>query len=120
DATAAFDSAGLCVFTSFAWTLDDVAPQVDAACEGDWSPERLAEVGERIWNLERDFNNRAGLTAADDNLPQRLLKDAAKTGPAEGQVCGLDKMLPAYYEQRGWTPDGVPTDETRAKFGLPA
>ncbi|MEM7207854.1 MAG: aldehyde ferredoxin oxidoreductase family protein [Pseudomonadota bacterium] len=120
DATAAFDSAGLCIFTSFAWTLDDVAPQVDAACEGDWSPERLAEVGERIWNLERDFNNKAGLTAADDKLPQRLLKDAAKTGPAQGKVCDLDKMLPAYYEQRGWTPDGVPTDATRAKFGLPA
>ena len=120
DATAAFDSAGLCIFTSFAWTLDNVAPQVDAACDGDWSVEKLAEVGERIWNLERDFNNKAGLTAADDNLPQRLLKDAAKTGPAEGKVNELDKMLPAYYAARGWTPDGAPTAETRAKFGLPA
>ena len=119
DATAAFDSAGICIFTSFAWTLDNVAPQIDAACDGDWSVEKLAEVGERVWNLERDFNNRAGLTAADDNLPQRLLKDAAKTGPAEGKVNELDKMLPAYYAQRGWTADGVPTAETRARFGLP-
>jgi aldehyde:ferredoxin oxidoreductase len=37
DATAAVDSAGLCVFTTFAWTLEDIAPQIDAACEGDWS-----------------------------------------------------------------------------------
>ena len=36
DATAAVDSAGLCVFTTFAWTMDDIAPQVDGACEGDW------------------------------------------------------------------------------------
>jgi aldehyde:ferredoxin oxidoreductase len=120
DATAAFDSAGICLFTSFAWTLDNVAPQLDAACEGDWSVEKLAEVGERIWNIEREFNNSAGLTAADDNLPDRLLKDAAKTGPAEGKVNELDKMLPAYYEMRGWTPAGVPTADTRAKFSLPA
>jgi len=26
DATAAVDSAGLCVFTTFAWTMDDIAP----------------------------------------------------------------------------------------------
>ncbi len=32
DATAAFDSAGICIFTSFAWTLDDVGPQVGADC----------------------------------------------------------------------------------------
>ena len=35
DATAAFDSSGLCIFTSFAWTLEDVAPQIDAACDGE-------------------------------------------------------------------------------------
>ena len=50
----------------------------------------------------------------------RLLKEAAKTGPAKGKVNELDKMLPAYYEMRGWTPDGVPTADTRAKLGLPA
>ncbi|MBT6095687.1 MAG: aldehyde ferredoxin oxidoreductase family protein [Rhodospirillaceae bacterium] len=118
DATAAFDSAGLCIFTSFAWTLDDVAPQLDAACEGDWSTENLLEVGERIWNLERKFNNDAGFTAADDNLPGRLLKDAAKTGPAKGLTNGLDTMLPEYYELRGWTADGVPSNETLDRLAL--
>ena len=118
DATAVFDSAGICVFTSFAWTLDDVAPQIDAACEGDWSTESLLEVGERIWNLERKFNMDAGFTGKDDNLPQRLLKDAAKTGPAKGLTNGLGKMLPEYYEVRGWTPDGVPTNETLSRLSI--
>ena len=45
DATAAFDSSGTCIFTTFAWTLGDLAPQLDAACEGGWTLERLAEVG---------------------------------------------------------------------------
>lgn len=118
DATAAVDSSGLCLFTTFAWSLEDIAPQVDAACDGDWSAERMEEIGERIWNMERDFNINAGITGADDTLPKRLLKDAARTGPAKGRVNDLDKMLPEYYEQRGWSLDGIPTDATRQRLGL--
>ncbi len=118
DATAAVDSSGLCVFTTFAWTLDDIALQIDAACEGEWTPQKLIEVGERIWNLERAFNLAAGLTGKDDTLPRRLLKEAAKTGPAKGKINELDKMLPEYYAIRGWTEDGVPTTETKQRLGL--
>jgi len=74
DATAVFDSAGICVFTSFAWTLADVAPQLEAACEGDWSLENLNVVGERIWNLERQFNLAAGFTAAEKNKKNKKKK----------------------------------------------
>jgi aldehyde:ferredoxin oxidoreductase len=118
DATAVFDSSGICVFTSFAWTLADVQPQLQAACEGDWSMEKLNLVGERIWNLERQFNLAAGLTKKDDDLPPRLKTEPAKTGPAKGLVNGLDKMLPEYYQIRGWTPEGVPTKETLGRLGL--
>ncbi len=118
DATAAVDSAGICVFTTFAWTLEDIAPQVDGACEGNWTPEKLMEVGERIWNLERQFNMDAGLTPADDNLPPRLLKDGANTGPAEGKSVGLDEMLPEYYKIRGWGGDGYITAETKERLRL--
>ncbi|MEM7543466.1 MAG: aldehyde ferredoxin oxidoreductase family protein [Pseudomonadota bacterium] len=118
DATAAVDSSGLCVFTTFAWTLEDIAPQIAAACEGTWTAESMLEAGERIWNLERKFNMDAGLTAADDTLPKRLLKDAAKTGPAKGKVNELDKMLPQYYSARGWSVDGIPTDETLTRLAV--
>jgi aldehyde:ferredoxin oxidoreductase len=118
DATAAVDSSGLCVFTTFAWTLNDIAPQVDAACEGNWTPDKMLEVGERIWNMERVFNMRAGFTAKDDTLPPRLLNEAAQTGPAKGLVNGLAKMLPEYYQLRGWTADGVPTNETLSRLAV--
>ena len=118
DATTIFDSAGVCLFTSFAWSVADVQPQLQAACEGDWSMDKLTLVGERIWNMERQYNLAAGFTAKDDNLPPRLTTEAAKTGPAKGMVSGLAKMLPEYYEVRGWTPEGVPTAETMARLGL--
>jgi len=118
DATAAVDSTGLCIFTTFAWSMEDIAPQVDAACEGDWSIDNLLQMGARIWNLERQFNLAAGFTGKDDTLPKRLLKDAAKTGPAAGKVNELGKMLPEYYQLRGWTEEGVPTNETLSNLAL--
>ena len=118
DATSVFDSAGVCVFTTFAWTLADLQPQLDAACDGDWTMEKLALVGERIWNMERMFNNAAGFTAKDDDLPPRLKTEPAKTGPAKGLVSGIDKMRPEYYKARGWNSEGVPSKETLARLGL--
>lgn len=118
DATALVDSAGLCVFTTFAWGMDNIAPQIDAACEGDWSVENCLETGERIWNMERLFNEAAGFTADDDKLPKRLLKEVIKAGPTEGQVNRLGEMLPKYYEARGWTADGKIPDETRQRLSL--
>ena len=118
DATAAFDSAGICIFTSFAWGLADVAPQVAAACGPEFTLENMAKIGERIWNMERDFNNRAGFTSKDDTLPPRLLNEPAKTGPAKGLVSKLPEMLPKYYAARGWDADGMLKAETRARLGL--
>jgi aldehyde:ferredoxin oxidoreductase len=118
DATAAFDSAGICIFTSFAWGLADVQPQVAAACGPEFTLENLSKIGERIWNMERDFNNRAGFTGKDDSLPPRLLNEPAKTGPAKGLVSKLPEMLPKYYAARGWDGDGQLKAETRTRLGL--
>ncbi|PUE63066.1 aldehyde ferredoxin oxidoreductase [Limnohabitans sp. 2KL-17] len=118
DATAAFDSSGLCVFTTFAWGVADLAPQLQAACDDEYTTEELEKIGERIWNMEREFNNAAGFTKADDSLPKRLLTEAAKTGPSKGKVSMLPEMLPKYYAARGWDTEGRPTAETKARLGL--
>jgi aldehyde:ferredoxin oxidoreductase len=118
DATAVVDSSGLCQFTTFAWGLPDIQEQLAAACGEDFTLENVSTIGERIWNMERDFNNRAGFTAKDDVLPKRLVTEAAKTGPAKGLVSKVPEMLPKYYELRGWDSNGMLKPETRARLGL--
>jgi aldehyde:ferredoxin oxidoreductase len=119
DRVAMIDSTGLCLFTGEAgWDVEQYAEHLDSACAGEWPVERLIESGERTWTLERMFNLAAGLTKADDTLPERMLKDPAPSGTGEGRVNELDKMLPEYYAYRGWTPEGVPTAETLGRLGL--
>lgn len=116
DETGAIDSAGICQFPEY--ELDELSALLSASCEGDWSTENLVLTGERIWNLERQFNLAAGLTAADDTLPVRMLNEPAPSGTAKDKVCELDKMLPEYYELRGWDDHGVPTKETLSRLSL--
>lgn len=118
DLVSMIDSTGLCLFTTAGWGPEDFVAQLDAALPGTWTLERCIEAGERTWTLERMFNLAAGLTAADDTLPPRMLKEPAPSGNAEGKVCELDRMLPEYYGVRGWTKDGRPSNETLARLGL--
>ena len=76
------------------------------------------KAGERIWNLERLWNLKLGLTKADDTLPPRFLKEPMPEGAAKGQIAHLDITLPEYYKLRGWDKNGVPTEERLKKLGL--
>jgi len=116
---AAEDAVGVCTFASFGATQPETLAPMYNACTGEnLSVEEWMTAGDRIWNLERLFNLKAGLTKADDTLPQRLLKDAHKSGPSAGIVVDLDAMLPVYYRERGWSEDGVPTREKLTELGL--
>ncbi|UNC91007.1 aldehyde ferredoxin oxidoreductase family protein [Candidatus Contubernalis alkaliaceticus] len=118
DLTAVIDSLGLCLFTSFAMGAQDYADMYNAAAGENLSAEDLLACGERIYNLERLFNLQEGYTAKDDTLPRRLLEDPMPEGPSKGNVHQLDKLLPEYYELRGWGKDGVPTAERKNELGL--
>jgi aldehyde:ferredoxin oxidoreductase len=118
DVSTAVDASGLCLFLTFGITIDDIAPILSAATGIDTSVDDLVQAGERIWNLERVWNLRAGLTAADDTLPKRMLEEPIPAGPAKGEVNRLKEMLPEYYRVRGWTDDGHPTAEKLAELGI--
>lgn len=118
DLTATVDAAGICLFTTFAIGLPEVAAMLRTGLGIDYTDEEVLQIGERIWNLEKLFNLEAGFTKADDTLPPRLLKEALPSGPAKGKVNQLGTMLPEYYKGRGWDKEGVPTKEKLKELSL--
>ena len=75
-------------------------------------------LGERIWTIERLFNNRAGLDRGDDSLPPRMTGEPLTAASVQNQVVELAPMLDDYYRVRGWDDDGNPTDETLRRLGI--
>jgi aldehyde:ferredoxin oxidoreductase len=119
DFTAVVDSSGMCLFTFFGMpNMSDYSPILRAITGIPYTDQDLLTTGERIFNLERLWNFRAGLTSKDDTLPARLLKDPIPSGPSKGEVCDIGRMLPEYYKLRGWNQDGRPTEKKLKELGL--
>ena len=118
--TAALDATGACQFTTFGIAATELAAMLSALTGIEYSVDDFLKCGDRIWNLERQFNLKAGLTAKDDTLPSRLLKEPIKTGASKGMVNRLPEMLPDYYRLRGWDENGVPTPARLQELGLTA
>lgn len=116
DLTALCDSTGMCLFTTFAIGLPEIAGQYREAVGSDESDEDILLKGERIWNLEKRFNMAAGVEK--DTLPPRLLREALPSGPAKGKVSELQTMLAEYYAERGWTTEGEPTPAKLEELSL--
>lgn len=118
DFTAVVDSSGVCLFTTFAIGAPQFANFCSTATGFDFNETTLMTLGDRIYNLERLFNLKAGIDPGQDTLPKRLLQEPIADGPLKGEVAHLDQMLPAYYQERGWSQDGIPTDEKLEALGL--
>jgi len=118
DLTAVIDSLGLCLFTSFALGAHDYRDMFNAIVGEDWTTETILEAGDRIWNIERMFNLKAGIQPDQDKLPSRLLNDPIADGPSKGHVHRLGELLPEYYSQRGWSEGGMPTEAKLAELGI--
>ncbi len=118
DLTAVIDSMGLCLFTSFALGAADYAELYNAVTGSDYTADTILEAGDRVWNLEKQFNLKAGIAPREDTLPKRLLEDEVQEGPTKGWVHKLDELLPKYYELRGWTKEGIPSQEKLKSLGL--
>ena len=113
DLHAVSDSFDLCKFSAFAEGLEEYAAQYSAVVGVEVTPDELLRAGERIYNLERHFNNLAGFREGSDYLPRRFLDEPSTSKGSEGQVCELDLMLREYYEARGWVNGVVPESKLR-------
>jgi aldehyde:ferredoxin oxidoreductase len=118
DTAAAVDCLILCRFTSLALNIEQYAELLTATTGVEYSPEEFKKVGERVWNLERLYNNRAGFKREDDLLPRRFLEVPLETGNSRGRVVKLEKMLEEYYRERGWTEKGEPKEGLLKELGI--
>lgn len=117
DLTAVIDSMGYCLFSSFALGAAEYTDLFNAGVGTNLTPEELLESGERIYNIERLFNQEAGMKPEDDTLPKRILEEPISNGPSEGMTSKLDVVLPQYYELRGWV-NAFPTEDTLKRLGI--
>ena len=106
-----YDSAVVCRFNSYAVGMDIWARLLNAVSNTNYTAADLEHIGERVHNLERLINLKLGFSKKDDSLPSRLTREVLKEGPAADQDLPLEEMLQEYYEYRGWTTEGVPTDQ---------
>lgn len=116
DLTALVDASGTCLFTTFGIGLPEIAAEYREAVGSDETDDEILLKGERIWNIEKQFNIAAGVEK--DTLPPRLLREKLPNGPAKGKVAELYTMLGEYYTLRGWDTEGVPTQDKLTQLGL--
>jgi aldehyde:ferredoxin oxidoreductase len=116
---AAIDAMGICAFLSgYKIGFKNVLLELEAITGLDFDLNAWLKVGERIYNLERLYNNRAGFTIKDDTLPKRFLEEPLPEGPSKGHVVRLGEMLPEYYRLRGWDNLGNPTESKLRELGI--
>jgi aldehyde:ferredoxin oxidoreductase len=113
DLHAFSDSLDLCKFSAFAEDAEQYAAQYAVAMGIPFTADEVMKTGERVYNLERYYNNLAGFREGSDTLPERFLKEPSTLGGSKGQVCELDQMLADYYELRGWQDGVVPESKLR-------
>ncbi len=114
---AVTDCLDVCKFATFAESLDTFADQYAAMTGAEADANYLLEVGERVFNLERYYNNLAGLREGSDTLPERFLKEPSQGPGSTGHVCELEPMLEEYYAARGWV-NGVVPDTKLKELGI--
>jgi aldehyde:ferredoxin oxidoreductase len=117
DVHAFSDSMDLCKFSAFAQGVDEYAAQYSAMVGVPFTGADVLKTGERIYNLERYYNNLAGFREGSDYLPKRFLEEPSDQPGSKGHVCELDKMLDEYYKARGWV-NGVVPEEKLKELGI--
>lgn len=120
-----FDTLGCC---RFPWVEAGMDPETYTAFMEpitgmQYSWNELLGVSERIWNLTRMISARhiPGFGREADLPPARWMEEGAETGPVAGQHFSREQikdLLDRYYSVRGWTTEGLPSEEKLRELHL--
>lgn len=124
DRAALIDSLILCKFLRGVFTdlFAEGAEMLRAVTGWDISADELRTLARRVVTARKLINQREGWTRAEDTLPSRFLTEGPEpTDPGAPPALSrqrLERMIAAYYEARGWYPDGTVPDAARRTLGL--
>jgi aldehyde:ferredoxin oxidoreductase len=121
---AVVDSIGLC--KNDTWTqsaecpgLPEFAQMLTGATGVCFTAEQLLKAGERIYNVERAFNSKSGLTREDDRIPDKFFTDPIETKLRVLNRKEFESLKDTYYQLRGWdVATGHPTASKLKELGL--
>jgi aldehyde:ferredoxin oxidoreductase len=120
-----FDMLGACrlQWVELNIDLDLYMPALEAITGVKRTWKDLEQVSERVWNLTRMYwaREHKDFGRAWDMPAPRFYTEPPQTGVTAGQITKLEdvnRLLDMYYEQRGWTANGLPKPETLERLGL--
>ncbi len=102
-----YDSLVMCKYAFTAGlTVTDIINLLKYTTGKEYTVDKLMEIGDRIWKIERWIDNQLGITSKDDKLPKRMLTPHANRNGTKVPYV-VEKWLPIYYRRRGLTEDGI-------------
>lgn len=112
------DALGYCIFAiapTRALSLEIMTDFLAAITGWETSSYEIIRWGERRNHLLRVYNNREGLTPADDWLPDRFFDEPIDSGAKKGIKLDREdfrEAIATYYEMMGWDEHGIPRPAT--------
>jgi aldehyde:ferredoxin oxidoreductase len=112
---AVIDSLGICKFICHGFNSPHFVDYtwmkklIHSASGWTFNEKEIQEIGKRVIDIERMFNNREGISRKDDTLPKRYFDESMPLKIAKGHQIDreeFDKLLTKYYKLRGWNNDG--------------
>ncbi len=114
-----FDALKLCKFSLFGGVkLTPMAQWYTMVTGVPMTIPEFLKIGERMYNLKRMYNVRCGISRKDDTLPARFLTLKHEGEGLIPHLPPLGEMLSDYYKTRGWSEEGIPSQEKLKELGL--
>jgi aldehyde:ferredoxin oxidoreductase len=116
-----FDMLGVCRLPWIELGFDEnqYAEFYSAVTGVETTLNELLQRSKDVYDLTRAINMKFGIARKDDSPPERVFDLPMTEGPHAGKILKreeYEKILDIYYHKRGWTQDGLVSEEKIAKF----